>query len=141
MNVFFKSQFSNCPLVLMCSDGSLSTKLNRLFERCLQKAYSDKNLIFNEILKKDGSVSIYHQSLQRLADEILKVSRGLSSEIIDEIFQFREERTYVLKQRSKFHIPSVHSVFSGTESLKFLGPNIWTLVPNEIKVLESLDKF
>ena len=30
---------------------------------------------------------------------------------------------------------------SGTETLKFLGPKIWALVPNEIKQIEILEKF
>ena len=72
---------------------------------------------------------------------MFKVFRGLDTEIINKIFQFREEITYKLRQRSQFHILSVHSVFSGTESFKFLGPKIWAHVPNEMKQLEDLGKF
>ena len=87
---------------------------------------------------KDGSVSIHHQNLQKLAVEMFKVSRGLSPEIVNELFQFREQIPYELRQRSQFQIPWVHSVFSGTESLKFLGPKVWALV---MKQLGSLGKF
>ena len=72
---------------------------------------------------------------------MFKVSRGLSHDIVNELFQFREQMPYDLRQRSQFQIPWVHSVFSGTESLKFLGPKVWALVPNEMKQLESLGKF
>ena len=72
---------------------------------------------------------------------MFKVFRGLDTEIINKIFQFREEITYKLRQRSQFHILSVHSVFSGTESSKFLGPKIWARLPNEMKQLEDLGKF
>ena len=57
---------------------------------------------------------------------MFQVSRGLSPEIINEIYQFIESITHELRQRSQFHIPSLHSVFSGIESLKFLGPKIGT---------------
>ena len=40
--------------------------------------------------------------------------------------------------RRNFHIPPV---FSSIESIKFLGPKIWELIPNEMKELESLWKF
>ena len=40
-----------------------------------------------------------------------------------------------------FHIPSVNTVFSGTESMQFLGPKIWELIPNNIKSLENLRDF
>ena len=63
-----------------------------------------------------------HQNLQKLAVEMFKVSRGLSPEIVNELFQFREQiPPYGIRQRPQFQIPWVNSVFSGTESLKYLG--------------------
>ena len=58
-------------------------------------------------------------------------SRGLSPENVNELFQFREQVSYELRQRPQFQIPSVHSVFSGTESLKFVGLKVWAVVHNE----------
>ena len=71
---------------------------------------------------------------------MLKVSRGLNSELVNDLFKFREQIPYELRQRPQFQIPLVHSVFSGTESLKFPPSKIWTMVPNEMKQLESLQK-
>ena len=70
--------------------------------------------------------------------KFLEVSRG--PEIVNELFQFREQTPYKLRKRPQFQIPWVHSVFSGTESLKFFGPKIRALVPNELKQVESLGK-
>ena len=69
---------------------------------------------------------------------MLKVSEGLSPEIVKGLFQFRNEIPYNLRQRSQFHIPPVRAAFSGTESIKFLGPKIWKFIPDEMKELESL---
>ena len=55
---------------------------------------------------------------------MFNVSRAFSSGIVNELFQFRELISYELRQGPQFQIPWVHSVFSGTESLKFLGPKI-----------------
>ena len=52
-------------------------------------------------------------------------TNGLSNEI-----------PYILRQRSRLHIPSARTVFSSTESVKFLGPKIWELIPREMKELE-----
>ena len=117
MNAFFKLQINYCPLVWMCCNRSLNTKINRLHERCLRIVYNNKKSSFNEQLVKDGSVSIHHQNLRKLAVEIFNVSRGLSPEIVNKLFQFREQIPYELRQRPQFQIPRVHSVFSGTESL------------------------
>ena len=67
MNTFFKSQFNYCPLVWMCCNRSLNTKINRLHERCLRIVHNDKKSTFNELLVKDGSVSIHHENIQKLA--------------------------------------------------------------------------
>ena len=40
-----------------------------------------------------------------------------------------------------FKITSVHSIFSGTESIKFLGRKTWEVLPREIKQFESLKEF
>ena len=125
----------------MCCNRSLNTKINRLNERFLPIVYNDKKSNFNELLVKDGPVSIHHQNLQKLAVEMFKISRGLSPEIVNQLFQYREQISYELRQRSQFQIPWVHSVFSGTENLKFLGSKIWVLVPNKMKQLVSLGKF
>ena len=74
----------------MCFNRSLSTTRNRI-------VYNDKISGFDELLVKDGSVSIHHQNLQKLAVEMFKVSRGLSPEILNESFRFREQITYELR--------------------------------------------
>ena len=80
-------------------------------------------------------------TFEKLAVEMFQVSRCLDTEIAKELFQLREQMPYELRQRPQFQIPWVHSVFSGTECPKFLGPEIWALVPNEMKQLGSLGKF
>ena len=55
--------------------------------------YNDKNSTFNELLEEDGSVSIHHQILQKLAIESFNVSRDFSPEIIIEIFPVEEKIT------------------------------------------------
>ena len=72
---------------------------------------------------------------------MFKVSKCLCLEIVKGLFHFRNEIPYNLRQRSQFHIPPVRTVFSGTKSIKFLGPKIWELIPDEMKELESLLEF
>ena len=89
MNAFFKSQFNNCPLVWICCNRSLNTKINGLHERCLPIVYNDKKSYFNELLVKDGSVFVHHQNLKKVAVEMFKVSRGLSPEMLMNYFNSR----------------------------------------------------
>ena len=62
---------------------------------------------------------------------MFKISGSLCPEIVNKLFQLRKQISYELRQRTEFQIPWVHSLFSGTESLKSLGQKIWALVPNK----------
>ena len=66
VNAFFYSQFNYCQLVWMCHNRTNNNKINRLHERCLRLIYNDKKLSFEDLLQKDGSVSIHHRNLRTL---------------------------------------------------------------------------
>ena len=70
-----------------------------------------------------------------------KVTNGLSPEIMNEIFQIREEPRYNLRYTSQFTIPPIHSVYSGRESVSYIGPKIWELTPTAFKQINSLSGF
>ena len=48
---------------------------------------------------------------------------------------------YDLRNNNSFKSRRVNSVWHGTESVSYLGPKIWDLVPNETKESESLNGF
>ena len=67
----------------------MNKKINRLHEKCLHIVYSDKTSSFEELLDKDGSVTIHTRNLQVLATEMYKVYRNLSPTIVAQIFRAR----------------------------------------------------
>ena len=140
MKSFITSQFGYCPLSWMFHSRRLNNKINSIHERALRITYGDNVSSFQELLEKDNSVSIHHRNIQVLATEMYKISKNLSPFIVTEIFQ---ERTvsYNLRSDNSFASRHVNSVYHGTESLSFLGPKIWELVPSEIKQSENLEIF
>ena len=70
-----------------------------------------------------------------------KVSNGLSPEIMNEIFQIREESRYNLRYTSHFTIPPIHSVYNCRESVSYMGHKIWELIPPAFKQINSLSGF
>ena len=65
MNSFFKTQFYSCPLIWMCHSRENHRKIKRLHERCLTTIYNDKQSSFNELLEKDGFVSIHKRWISK----------------------------------------------------------------------------
>ena len=131
-NSFFTLQFNYCPLVWMCHSRLINNKINRLHETCLRIIHSDKSSAFEELLEKDGSVTVHIRNIQKLAIEMFKVFKNLSPPIISDLFEVRE-KNYNLRNRSYFLIPAVKTVYHDSESIKNLGPRIWNLVPNNLK--------
>ena len=72
MNSFFNSQFDCYPLIWMFHSRSISNKINRVHERVLRIVYNDFKSSFENLLEKDGTVSMHVKNLQKLATEMFK---------------------------------------------------------------------
>ena len=126
------SQFSYCPLVWIFHSRKLNNKINAIHEKVLRIDWCDKHSPFQQLL--GNSVSMHHRN------EMFKVNMNLSPDLINDIF-LKRTNTYTLRRNDRFSIRQVNSVYHGTKSLSFLGPNFWELVPSEINESESLEIF
>ena len=63
MKAFIESQFAYCPLIWMFCQRSSNTGINHLRERALGIVYNNNESIFEDLLKKDNSVSIHHKNI------------------------------------------------------------------------------
>ena len=140
VNAFFSSQFSYCPLVWMFHSRKLNNKINFLHERCLRLIYDDKVSTFSDLLKKNNSVCFHHRNIQILATEMYKVKNNLSPVFLHEIFQANSQN-FKGRLTSTFKSRAIKKTKHGSESLSFLGPKIWELVPTNIKNSKSLTHF
>ena len=52
-----------------------------------------------------------------------------------------KQNTYNLRNSQVWEIRPVKSVYNGTETLSFRGPKTWDMLPNDIKLSESLQEF
>ena len=112
-----------------------------ILERCLRIIYNDKKSTFYNLLEKDGSVSIHKLNLRFLACEIFKLKRDMAPELIKELILPNRQRRYELRNNPDFAVPMVKSIHKGLESVSYLGPKIWELLPVEIKETETFSQF
>ena len=105
----------------MCHSHANNGKINRLHERCLRVIYSDKQSSFETLLGKDGSVSVHNQNLQILATEMCKIKNDLAPLIVT--------------------ISPIRTVYHGSESITFLGPKIWNILPERLENTNSVEAF
>ena len=80
-----------------------------------------------------------NNKINRLHERCLRIIYSDNKSLMSEIF---DKRNNVYDRNPcEFARPIVRSVISGTESISFLGPKIWDVVPNELKQLETTNAF
>ena len=139
MKSFINSQFGYCPLVWMFHSRKINNRINKLHERALRVVFNDNESSFRNLLVKDNSVTIHERNIQTLAIELYKVLNNISPEIMSSVFPLKDNIRYPTK--NSFKTRNAHTVKYGTETLAHLGPKIWALVPDDLKIMKSLRQF
>ena len=141
INSFFMSQFQYCSLAWMFHSRALNNRINDLHYRALRLIYQEDTMTFKEFLEKDGAVTIHHRNIQNIGIEMFKAKNNLSPTMMKEIFPDRNYSGPHLRSQVDFEVPPVNSVNNGQETLRFLGPIIWEMIPNGIKHSVSFEYF
>ena len=138
MNAFIESQFSYCPLLWMFCSRALNDKINHIQERALRLVYLDYTSSFEELLKKDNSITIHQRSIRNIVIEMFKVYRELGPDIMSDLFSI----DYSTRSRRTFHRPNVNTVNMGKNSIRYFGPVVWDdMLPDKFKSIQTLEKF
>ena len=105
MQAFIISQFSYCPLAWMLHSRKANTKINNLHYRTLCIVYRDEISTFEQLLEKDGSLTIHQQNIQCLAITMFKVSPSFMADIFSVNVNLNTEnvceykiKVYILQQ-------------------------------------------
>lgn len=136
MKAFFESQFSHCPLVWMCHSRTINTRINNLHQRVTSMVYKDDTASFEELLRKDGSVTIHQRNLQFLVTEMFKVKTGIAPPLVKGIFNSNhnlETENVSAKTRARFSFynpANPKKVNTGLQSIRCLAPKfrLWYLI-------------
>ena len=101
----------------------------------------ENNLSFSELLDLVNFVKKHQKNLQLLVTEIYKVRNGIAPEIMRDIFELRYPLYNLRSSCNQFRRENIKTVHYGLQSVRYLAPNVWELVPNDIKYSNSLSKF
>ena len=119
----------------------MNNKINHIHERALRIVYQDYSTTFENLLKKDNSLTFHHRNIHHVATEMFKVTHNLSPPFMKEIFtdKVNEKGT---RSGDTFDRPNVNSVKMGDRSPRSFGPIVWnTMLPDKLKQCKSLTEF
>ena len=137
---FVYSNFNYCPMVWhFCSAKSMH-KIEKVQERALRFLHNDHASSYNDLLLKSQRCTMHVHRLRAISIEIFKTLNGLNPSFMKDIFQVRSSN-YSSRNPNNLAHYRPNQVTFGTHSLKFLGPQIWNCLPNELKSAESLNTF
>ena len=140
MNAFFSSQFGYCLLVWMFHNRKHNNKINRLQKRMLRIVYKDYKSSFAELLSEDKSFAVHHKNFQKLVIEMYKTKNELCPKIMPDLFK-EVTHPYSLRNGLIYGSYKIKTVRYGTETITYLGPKIWSIIPDEIRESPSSETF
>ena len=73
--------------------------------------------------------------------EIYKANNGIAPEIIKDTLKLKNSLYNVRSSYNQFSRENIKAVHCELQSVRYLGPKIWELIPNNIKCSNSLSKF
>ena len=134
MKAFVSLQFAYCPLIWMFHSRQINHKINKLHERAL------RIVSFEELLAKVNYVTVHQRNLQTLATEMYKILNGLSLDTMQDIFEIKSNY-YNSRNAPAFSSRNIKTVRYGLQTISYMAPKIWDLVPKEMKEVTTLNEF
>ena len=104
----------------------------------LRIVYKDYKSSFSELLSKDKLFNLHHKNVQNLAIEMYIVKDELCPKILLDLFK---EVTHPYNLRNDLICGSykVKTVRYGRETITYLGPKIYSIMPDKKRESESLE--
>ena len=112
----------------MYSSRRSNNLINRIHKSSLRTVYNDTNSTFQELLKRNRSVSIHHKNIHTLTMEVFKVVNSICQPFMKTFFDFRENR-YNIRKFQEMRQQKVRTVRYGLETALYRAPQLWSLVP------------
>ena len=95
---------------------------------------------FESLLQDNKDICRHHKNVQSLMTEMFKIKIELAPPIIDSMFERRNE-SYNLRNFQEFLTKRKRTVHYGLETLSYRSPQLWSLLPENIKEVKSLEIF
>ena len=124
---------------MFCSRTS-DNMINKVHERALRVILGDDLSDFEFLLQNYKDICSHHKSIQSLKIDIFKIKNELAPPIMNSMFE-RRNKSYNLHDFQQFFTEIKITVHYGLETLSYWSPQLWSLLPENIKEIQSFEIF
>ena len=103
------SNLSYCPLIWMFCSKPANKEINRTNKRALRLLYKDYDSSFEQLLEKDGSITVHQRNLQNIMTEIYKTISQINPAYIWEFF-LEKDMPYNLRTKVLCRLPQAQKI-------------------------------
>ena len=87
---------------------------------------------FKKLLHINNDVCNHHRNIQTLLIEIFKIKKGKNK---------GKNNTYNVRNFQGFETERKRTLYFGLETIRYRSPQLWSLLPEHMRQLNSLDQF
>ena len=124
---------------MFCSK-SANKEINRTIKRALRLLCEDYGSSFEQLLEKDGSITLHQRNLQNLMAEIYETINQINPAYMWE-FVVEKDMPYNLRTKVLCWLPQAQTNRYRLDSLSFRGSLLWNTLKDEVKRAGALTKF
>ena len=135
-NFSTKSQFNYCSLIWMF----YSTTSNNMINKFMRLILNDHTNDFDTLLQNNNDTCNHHRNIQTLMIEIFKMKNNLNPPIMGFMFE-RRNNPYNLRNFQEFATKRKRTVKMSLETLKYRSPQLWSILPENLRQITSLVQF
>ena len=101
---------------------------------------NDHECDYKTLLQINNNVCNHHRNIQTLLIKIFKIKKGLAPPIMESILKGRNN-TCNVRNFQEFEAERKRTVYFGLETISYRSPQLWSLLPEHMRQLNSLDQF
>ena len=129
---FVFAHFNYCPVVWMFCGKTNLGKLKRLSRKSTFDNILEKSLGYDELLKKNGQLSVKMNLMRFLIIEVFKCVRGINPSYLKDTF-IAPSSNYGFRNPSRLLQPKFNIYKFGNKSFRYFGSKVWNLLPAKLK--------
>ena len=131
-----KKALAYCHLVWHFCNASDRRKLERVQERALRAVYKTRSASYQELLDRAKLTTLHNRRLQDMATLMFQVKHSLVPLNISDLFYLKNTQKNL--RNSDFELPRFETVRFVSNSIKYMGPLIWSKLPRHLRMMENL---